>query len=128
MADEEKDYINNIFKYESDWEHLFENERFISELCSDVLENYIQAQRWFGGKASSIKYIEIVDFFKIENDIDLFYGVVLEVNFKEAFVQEYFLPMGLVKEKDYVDHKIISRLDLNGERGIFGRCYPFGIF
>ena len=40
-----------------------------------------------------------------------------EVNFKEAFVQEYFLPIGLVKEKDYVDHNIIARINLNGEKG-----------
>lgn len=113
---EDKDNINDIFKYESKWEDLFENKRFTSELCSDVLESYIIKQRWYGGKASAIKYIQIINHFKIENDLDTFYGVIVEVNFKEAFVQEYFIPMGLVKEKDYVDYQIISRLDLNGER------------
>ncbi len=114
--DKDKDNINDVFKYETQWKDLFENKRFISEFCSDVLENYITKQRWYGGKASAIKYIDILNYFKIENDNDLFYGVILEVNFKEAFVQEYFLPIGLVKEKDYVDYQIISRLDLNGER------------
>lgn len=114
---EEKDNINDVFKYETKWEDLFENKRFVNELCSDVLEEYIIKQRWYGGKASALKYIEIVDYFKIEKEADLYYGVLVEVNFKEAFVQEYFLPMGLVKEKDYVDDKIISRLDLEGERG-----------
>lgn len=112
-----KDSINDVFKYDTKWEDLFESKRFINELCSDVLENYIVRQRWYGGKASVMKYIEIVDFFKIENDTDLFYGVLVEVNFKEAFVQEYFLPMGLVKERDYVDDNIISRLDLKGRKG-----------
>ncbi|MGX1024619.1 trehalose synthase [Psychroflexus sp. MBR-150] len=114
---EKKDHINNIFKYDSQWDDLFNNKRFINEFCSDVLEDYIQLQRWYGGKASALKYIGIEDFFKIEDENDLFYGVVLEVNFKEAFVQEYFMPIGLVKEKDYVDHNIIARIDLNGERG-----------
>lgn len=115
--DEEKDYINNIFNYETNWEDIFENKRFVNELCSDVLEPYIVQQRWYGGKASVLKYIEIADYFKIENDNDLFYGVIIEVNFKEAFVQQYFLPIGLVKEKDFVDHKIISRINFNGEKG-----------
>jgi maltose alpha-D-glucosyltransferase/alpha-amylase len=114
---DKKDNINEVFKYESKWEDLFENKRFINELCSDVLEEYIIKQRWYGGKASAMKYIDIVDFFKIENESDLFYGVLVEVNFKEAFVQEYFLPMGLVKEKDYVDDQIISRLNLKGRKG-----------
>ncbi|RRO13980.1 trehalose synthase [Flavobacteriaceae bacterium 14752] len=114
---EEKDHINDVFRYDSKWDDLLDNKRFISEFCSDVLEDYIISQRWYGGKASALKYIDIEDFFKIENENDLFYGVVLEVNFKEAFVQEYFLPIGLVKEKDYVDYNIIARIDLNGERG-----------
>jgi len=114
---DKKDNINDVFKYDTKWEDLFENKRFINELCSDVLEDYIVQQRWYGGKASVMKYIEIVDFFKIENETDLFYGVLVEVNFKEAFVQEYFLPMGLVKERDYVDDNIISRLDLKGKKG-----------
>ncbi|TKS56588.1 trehalose synthase [Mesohalobacter halotolerans] len=112
-----KPHINAIFKYGSAWEYIFENQRFINEFCSDVLEDYIVSQRWYGGKASALKYIDIESFFKIENENDLFYGVVLEVNFKEAFVQEYFLPIGLVKEKDYVDHNIIARINLNGEKG-----------
>lgn len=115
--EEEKDYINNIFNYETNWEDIFENKRFVNELCSDVLEPYIVQQRWYGGKASVLKYIEIADYFKIENDTDLFYGVIIEVNFKEAFVQQYFLPIGLVREKDFVDHKIISRINFNGEKG-----------
>lgn len=114
---DKKDNINDVFKYETKWEDLFDNKRFINELCSDVLEDYIVKQRWYGGKASAMKYIDIVDFFKIENETDLFYGVLVEVNFKEAFVQEYFLPMGLVKERDYVDDNIISRLDLKGRKG-----------
>ena len=112
-----KDHINSIYKYDSDWNSLFSNKKFTTEFCSDVLEDYIISQRWYGGKASALKYIDIEDFFKIENDTDLFYGIVLEVNFKEAFVQEYFLTIGLVKEKDYVDYNTIARVDLNGEKG-----------
>lgn len=114
---EEIKHISTIFKYDSSWDELFDNSTFIKDFCSDVLEDYIVSQRWYGGKASALKYIGIENYFKIENEDDLFYGVVLEVNFKEAFVQEYFLTIGLVKEKDYVDDNIIARIDLEGKKG-----------
>jgi len=50
--------------------------------ASDILENYIINKRWYGGKASTLKYIEIVTFFqKITSNDNIYYGVLLEVNF-----------------------------------------------
>lgn len=117
MDNDEKIHKNLVFKYETTWEDLIEDERFLKEFCEDILEPYILNQRWYGGKASAMKYIEIIDKFPIERDGDRFYGVVLEVNFKEAFVQNYFLPIAFVTDKDYPKDKIIAHLNVAGRAG-----------
>lgn len=117
MGNEEKIHKNLIFKYDCDWEDLMEQERFHKEFCEDILEPYILNQRWYGGKASALKYIEIIDHFPIERGSDKFYGIVLEVNFKEAFVQNYFLPIAFVTDKDYVNDNVIAYLSLNEKQG-----------
>ena len=71
-----KPHINDVFKYDSAWEDIFENQRFLDEFCSDVLEDYIVSQRWYGGKASALKYIDIESFFKIENESNLFLSIL----------------------------------------------------
>ena len=105
------------FKYDTDWNTLTELERFRKELCDDILEPYILNQRWYGGKASALKYIEIIDCFPIEDEKDLFYGIVLEVNFKEAFVHNYFLPIAFVTDQSLIGDKFIAHLNLNGTAG-----------
>ncbi|WGK64567.1 maltokinase N-terminal cap-like domain-containing protein [Croceiramulus getboli] len=112
-AEEKKE----LFIYEEQWETLLENIRFQKELCEDILEPYIINQRWYGGKASALKYIEIVDSFPIARDKEHFYGVVLEVNFKEAFVQNYFMPLGFVTDDEYANDNIIAHLQLAGLKG-----------
>ena len=106
-----------VFKYDTDWKNLLESERFKKELCDDILEPYILSQRWYGGKASALKYIEIIDSFPIEDASDTFYGIVLEVNFREAFVHNYFLPIAFVTDKKVVGDKFIAHLKLNGTSG-----------
>lgn len=117
MAPQEKIHKNLIFKYDCDWDSLMKQERFIKEFCEDILEPYIINKRWYGGKASALKYIEIIDYFPIERDYEKFYGIVLEVNFKEAFVQNYFLPIAFVTDKDEKPDDVITYLNLNGQQG-----------
>lgn len=74
-------------------ENAFEDESFIKIFDSDILEKYIITKRWHSGKASTLKYIEIVDSLKIASNEDTYYRVLLEVNFKEAFYQHYFMPV-----------------------------------
>lgn len=100
-------------QYPLQWNELMESHEFQKEFCGDILEDYIVQQRWYGGKASKLKYIEVLDYFKVQNESDLYYGLVIEVNYIEAFVQEYFLPLGLVKDPDAVDGKVIARIQLN---------------
>lgn len=114
----------NSLTYTSSWEEIMKNKAFIKELCSDVLESYILKQRWYGGKSSVIKYIGIIDFFEVQEKKDLFYGLVLEINYREAFVQEYFLPIGIVTHASAVNGNVISEIKLNDEKFyLVDACY-----
>ncbi|WP_031425988.1 maltokinase N-terminal cap-like domain-containing protein [Flavimarina sp. Hel_I_48] len=128
MSASEEIHKNLIFKYDCNWEELLDQERFQKEFCEDILEPYIINQRWYGGKASALKYIEIIDWFPIQRDADRFYGVVLEVNFKEAFVQNYFMPIGFVTDSDYAQDNVIAHLDLNGQRGYLVDALQLEVF
>ncbi len=109
--------LNDEYIYKSEWSELFKNPQFIEELCEDILEPYIITKRWYGGKASALKYIELLDYFKIKDDNDLFYGLVLEVNFREAFVQNYFIPIALVTDQEFSQDDIIAKIRLNEKEG-----------
>ena len=54
-----KTRLQPIFEFEGVWEELLENKDFIQVFLSEVLEDYIVKQRWYGGKASNLKYIEL---------------------------------------------------------------------
>ena len=69
---------------------------FLKIFLSDVLEEYILKQRWYGGKASTIKYIELSEYFRIQKNEEVYFGLILEVDFEEAFFQHYFLPIAFV--------------------------------
>jgi maltose alpha-D-glucosyltransferase/alpha-amylase len=102
-------------QYALSWEDLLESKEFQKQLCGDVLQDYILQQRWYGGKASKLKYLEVLDYFSVQNESDLYYGLVVEANYIEAFVQDYFLPLGLVKNPDAVDGKVIAKIKLKEE-------------
>jgi maltose alpha-D-glucosyltransferase/alpha-amylase len=57
-----EDEFVNPFVFKTDWKTAFEDEDFVKVFSSDILENYIINKRWYGGKASTLKYIEVVDF------------------------------------------------------------------
>jgi maltose alpha-D-glucosyltransferase/alpha-amylase len=99
------------------WEQLLDDPEFKKQLTDDVLESYILKQRWYGGKSSTLKYLEISEFFTIAHKGDHFYGLLLEVNFKEAFYQHYFLPLGFVEEKSAAGNGLIAPLQLDDTSG-----------
>ena len=77
--------IKAPFNFTEKWEALLDNEAFVKVFLSDVLEDYIIKQRWYGGKASKLKYIELAEYFRIQQHGEVYYGLILEVNFEEAF-------------------------------------------
>ena len=60
-----EDAFQNPFVFKTAWKEAFEDQEFVKIFASDILENYIVNKRWYGGKASTLKYIEVVDYFKI---------------------------------------------------------------
>lgn len=107
----------NPFVFHTDWEDALEDENFNKIFASDILENYIINKRWYGGKASTLKYIEIVHSFKISSNDNTYYGVLLEVNFKEAFYQHYFMPLAFMSEEDLDTNTVIAPVIMNEKEG-----------
>ncbi|REG97865.1 maltokinase N-terminal cap-like domain-containing protein [Flavobacterium aquicola] len=118
MADKinEAEY-QNPFVFRTNWSDAFEDESFVKIFASDILENYIINKRWYGGKASTLKYIEIVHSFKINSNDNTYFGVLLEVNFKEAFYQHYFMPLAFMSEEDLDTNTVIAPVVMNEQEG-----------
>lgn len=112
-----EDEFKNPFVFKTDWKQAFDDEEFVKVFSSDILENYIINKRWYGGKASTLKYIEVVEFFKIASKKNTYYGVLLEVNFKEAFFQNYFMPISFMAEDELDTNTIIAPVKMNGQDG-----------
>jgi maltose alpha-D-glucosyltransferase/alpha-amylase len=107
----------SIFSCKSNWEELIENKEFIKVFLADVLEDYIQKQRWYGGKSSKLKYIELREYFKIQHHGEVYFGLLLEVNFAEAFYHHYFLPIAFVSDESFAEENRILPLKLKDQNG-----------
>lgn len=117
MASTLQDTFNAPFVFRADWQSAFEDDEFIKVFSTDILENYILKKRWYGGKASTLKYIEVVDHFKIASEKNTYYGVLIEVNYKEAFLQHYFMPVAFMAEDELDTKTLIAPVTLNGLQG-----------
>lgn len=105
------------YTFDTVWEELIDDENFVRVFLSDVLENYIIQQRWYGGKASKLKYIELQEYFRIQQREEVYYGLLLEVNFEEAFYQHYFLPIAFVSDETFAEKDRILPLTVRGQAG-----------
>jgi maltose alpha-D-glucosyltransferase/alpha-amylase len=105
------------YNFDEKWEELLENKAFIKAFLSDVLEKYIVKQRWYGGKASKLKYIELDEYFRIQKDGEVYYGLILEVNFTEAFYQHYFLPIAFVSDENFAKDDRILPISIQNQEG-----------
>lgn len=109
--------VNPTFKTTKSWEELLDSDDFVKVFLSDVLEDYIIKQRWYGGKASKLKYIELAEFFKIQQKGKIYYGLILEVNFIEAFYQHYFLPIAFVTDENFAKKDRILPIQIKDQKG-----------
>ena len=105
------------YNFQVAWESLIEHEDFVKVFLSDVLEDYIVKQRWYGGKASKLKYIELAEYFKLQRGGEVYYGLILEVNFVEAFYQHYFLPIAFVSDENFAKKDRILPISIEGQEG-----------
>lgn len=105
------------YSFDTVWEELMEDEGFIKIFLSDVLEKYVQQQRWYAGKSSKLKYIELQEYFRIQQHGEVYYGLLLEVNFEEAFFQHYFLPIAFVSDESFAEKDRILPLTIKDQKG-----------
>lgn len=105
------------FEFKVDWKNAFDDAEFVKVFCSDILENYIINKRWYGGKASTLKYIELIDHFQITSKKNTYYGVLLEVNFKEAFFQHYFMPVSFMSQEELDTNTTIAPVKMGNQEG-----------
>ncbi len=112
-----KTTLQTPFNFNKKWEELLDNKDFVKVFLSDVLENYITKQRWYGGKASKLKYIELSEYFRIQQNDEVYYGLILEVDFEEAFFQHYFLPIAFVTDENFAKKDRILPISINGQKG-----------
>ncbi|MEZ4859362.1 MAG: trehalose synthase [Flavobacteriaceae bacterium] len=103
--------------FNSSWEQLMDDTGFVKMFLSEVLEDYIIKQRWYGGKSSKLKYIELTEYFRIQQKEEVYYGLILEVNFVEAFYQHYFLPIAFVTDESFAKEERILKLTINEVAG-----------
>ncbi|XCF06444.1 trehalose synthase [Tamlana crocina] len=109
--------VQPVFVSAKPWESLLDHTDFVKTFLLDVLQNYIVEQRWYGGKSSQLKYIELVEYFKIQQDGEIYFGLILEVNFVEAFYQHYFLPIAFVTDEDFAKENRILPIEINNQSG-----------
>ncbi|EDP95311.1 trehalose synthase [Kordia algicida OT-1] len=105
------------YNFNDSWEELLENKAFVKAFLSEVLEDYIIKQRWYGGKASKLKYIELSEYFRIQQHGEVYYGLILEVNFVEAFYQHYFLPIAFVSDESFAKEDRILPISIKNQQG-----------
>ncbi|PQB04198.1 maltokinase N-terminal cap-like domain-containing protein [Aureitalea marina] len=118
MAKAETSKNKSIPRFNVPWEQLMDDEGFVKMFLSEVLEEYIQKQRWYGGKSSKLKYIELTEYFRIQQNEEVYYGLILEVNFQEAFYQHYFLPIAFVTDEDFAKKDRILSVNVQGTDGV----------
>lgn len=111
--------IKSIEKYNFDvpWEELLENKDFLKVFLSDILEKYILKQRWFAGKSSTIKYIELSEYFRIQQNNEVYFGLIIEVDFEEAFYHHYFLPIAFVSDENFAKKDRILPISIKHQDG-----------
>lgn len=117
MAKLETSKAKKPSNFDLPWEGLMDDADFVNMFLSEVLEEYIQKQRWFGGKSSKLKYVELTEYFRIQNEAEVYYGLILEVNFVEAFYQHYFIPIAFVTDENYAKDDRILPLSIQGQPG-----------
>jgi len=115
--DGNKTSLQPLYNFDNSWEELLDDKEFVKVFLSDILEDYIVKQRWYGGKSSKLKYIELSEYFRIQNEAEVYYGLILELDFVEAFYQHYFLPIAFVSDEKFADKDRILPIGIKGQKG-----------
>ncbi len=82
------------------WKNALESEDFLSRFPKEIFQEYIVTKRWYGGKVSTIKNIEIIDHIKLSSIQHNYFGVLIEINYEESFFQNYFITLAYMLENE----------------------------
>ena len=107
------------FQFKCTWKEAFKDQEFVKTFSTEILENYILKKRWYAGKSSTLKYIEVVNHCRLNSENHTYYGVLIEINFSEAFFQNYFIPLSFMAESDgkLETNTLIAPVTFQGEEG-----------
>ena len=113
----------------SEWEELFRG-KAKTKFEHEVLPEYLNSCRWFGGKSRVIQGINVVSGVNIPTENLPATLVTLEVNYTDGLPEVYQLPLAFITLKNEEDYReipskgIIARLQVNGETGyLFDAVY-----
>jgi maltose alpha-D-glucosyltransferase/alpha-amylase len=97
IKEEKKSYT----RFKGAWHSVLESPDFSKRFPSEIFQNYVVSKRWYGGKVSTIKNIEILDQIHLSSDQHNYYGLLIEINFEESFFQNYFITIGFMLEHEF---------------------------
>lgn len=83
------------------WRNVWDSEDFGSRFPKEIFQDYVVSKRWYGGKVSTIKNVEIIDHIHLSSELHNYYGLLIEVNFEESFFQNYFITVGFMLEDEF---------------------------
>jgi maltose alpha-D-glucosyltransferase / alpha-amylase len=91
-----------------------------------VLPSFLQARRWFRGKARRIKSLELVDAAPLPHDETVSYLAVVQIDYTEGDSEDYLIPMAFAtgKRAEVILHEcpqaVIARLKIrqDGDEGV----------
>ena len=92
--------LPTFVKFENYWKNVWTTEEFGNRFPSEIFQDYVVSKRWYGGKVSTIKNIEIIDHIHLSSELHNYYGLLIEVNFEESFFQNYFITVGFMLEHE----------------------------
>ena len=106
-----------------EWKRLF-RDKTQARLENEILPQYLQTCRWFGGKSRVIQNFSILNKIEIPvKDLDSIL-ITIEINYNEGLPEVYQLPLAYVPNSDEESMKsipqkgIIANLEINGEEGV----------
>ncbi len=68
-------------------------------------------------RAVNLNILNLQEYFRIQQKGEVYYGLLLEVNFEEAFYQHYFLPIAFVSDETFAEEDRILPLSIKGQEG-----------
>lgn len=93
--------------FQGAWHNLLQSGDFAARFPNEIFQEYVITKRWYGGKVSTIKSIEILDLIHLPSDQHNYYGLLLEINFEESFFQNYFITIGFMLEHELKDPEAV---------------------